>query len=194
MSIDKSELKFVCSPLARWLPRVLGAVAILAGWLVAARFSSSGFAFGGGLSLQHMVLAVGGVVGWWIVRQGAELRQTYIVHDRGLVWIYENRRRELLWNMIERLHYDAPFARERRWLPALIIEDTEGRRHRVVSLVTDGDRLLREIQRRSERDDLKAWIEARGLSARMAASRRRVVYGYGLAGVVLLIAAVVGRA
>ncbi|MDH3627062.1 MAG: hypothetical protein OEV00_12385 [Acidobacteriota bacterium] len=187
-------MRFEFSSAARWLPRVLGATAIVAAWLISLRFTHRGIAFAGGLTLQHMVTALGLFLGWWIVRQGAELRQSVTVMDDGIVWEFERHRRELSWESIERLRFEGPFSRERRWIPAIALEDEAGRNHRVPTFISDGVGLLQELERRSGRDDLAAWIDAHGLLGRMATGRRQLLGAYVMTPVILAVALLLGRA
>ena len=175
---------FRCGPAARWLPRVLAAALLAAGTLAAFRMDPHGVLLGSSY-LRNGVALAAGLFALWIVRKGTEVRMVVGVGDEDLIMSHGSRSFKLPYDRIDRLGYAAPFAATRNWLPALLIWDKERTCWRILSLLSDGDRLLRLLLEKTDRDDLAAWSETLKLERLMQRSGHRVAMGYILSAAIL---------
>lgn len=175
-----------CGRAARGLPRIL-AGALLAAALIAAyqlpptRLVKASFA-------RQGVMAIGVLAAFWVVRSGRELSTTVVVGDEALEFRESSGRRVLRTERVVAMAFRPPFTANRRWVPALVLDEEEGDRWRIPALIENGDGLIAELLRRTGRNDLSAWVEARRLDDRMGRARQWVVGGYITAGAIVLAA------
>jgi hypothetical protein len=172
--------EYCCSAAARWLPRILAASLLAAGLLAAFHFErrpnvpyASQF--------EAFLVLVGGVLAFWVVKAGAEVRLRLRFEDGRLWFSYGGRSAALELRDIERFEYAAPFVAGRRWLAAAQIIDRGGAVWRVPALLANGGEWLDELLRRTGRSDLDAWAEALNLRERMSRAGRHLAIGYGVA-------------
>jgi hypothetical protein len=181
---EGAAVLFRCGAAARWLPRTLGSVVLAAATMAAFRMDPHGFLLSSTYIRNGVVLA-GALAALFIVRLGAEVRTTVEVGETGLLFSHGARSHPLSYDNISRLGYAAPFAATRNWLPAMLLFDKDRGCWRLLSMIRDGDRLLRMMLERSGRADLVAWAESLTLERRMAGSARRVIIGYIISAAVL---------
>jgi hypothetical protein len=175
-----SDAEYRCSAAARWLPRILAASLLAAGLLAAFHFERSpGVPYAS--QFEAFLILVGGVVAFWVIKTGAEVRLRLRFEGTRLWFSYGGRSAPLELAKIERFEYAAPFVAGRRWLAAAQIIDQNGAVWRVPALLSDGGEWLDELLRRTDRSDLDAWAEALRLRERMARPDRHLVAGYGTA-------------
>jgi hypothetical protein len=182
---DEGEAEiFRCSLAARWLPRALAASVLAAATLAAFRMDPHGILLGS-TWLRNGIALAGALAALWIVRKWGETRITATIDDDGLLLSHGSRSSRLPFARMSRLGYAAPFAATRNWLPAMLIWDKHQGCWRILSLMHEGDRLLRTLLEKADREDLATWAESLQLERRMAASGRRVMIGYILSAVIL---------
>lgn len=171
---------------ARWLPRILAAAILAAAMLAGLRLEERGY----GRALRTSVVLVGALTALLVVRRAGDVRVVFELGPQSLSLVRGAHRATLDLDRIERLRYDAPFVASRHWVPAAVIVDRDGRDWRLPATLEGGDRLVRDLVGRIDRDDLRAWGDALGLERRMGRTRRVLIVGYGLAALVLLAALV----
>ncbi|MCP3918558.1 MAG: hypothetical protein GY711_23675 [bacterium] len=171
---------FRCRRAAVWLARALAASVLVAAALAASRIDPAGvFAVSG--SVRSMVLALGGLLGWVVLRQGAELRTVVTVKHDALEFDTGKKQVELSFDDVESIGFAHPMGEARIWLPALTLDARHERRWRISALISGGDELLRELLARSAREDLATWDKTLYLSRRMSRAGRWTAAGYVLA-------------
>ncbi len=171
---------------ARWLPRILAAAILAAAMLAGLRLEERGY----GRALRTSVVLVGALTALLVVRRAGDVRVVFELGPQSLSLVRGAHRATLDLDRIERLRYDAPFVASRHWVPAAVIMDRNGRDWRLPATLEGGDRLVRDLVGRIDRDDLRAWGDALGLERRMGRTRCVLIVGYGLAALVLLAALV----
>ena len=171
---------------ARWLPRILAAAILAAAMLAGLRLEERGY----GRALRTSVVLVGALTALLVVRRAGDVRVVFELGPQSLSLVRGAHRATLDLDRIERLRYDAPFVASRHWVPAAVVVDRDGRDWRLPATLEGGDRLVRDLVGRIDRDDLRAWGDALGLERRMGRTRRVLIVGYGLAALVLLAALV----
>ncbi len=169
---------FRCGAAARWLPRALAAAVLTAVTLGALRIDPSADAL---LPfVRQFIMLAGAALAVAIVRMGGEVRYTFaLTRDAVIVALGASSVRIEL-AQLSRLDYAAPLAGSLHWLPATLVIDGGGRSWRVPALLTDGDRLITELLRRAQRNDLDTWAEAYRIVPRMARFGLRVRLGYAV--------------
>jgi len=168
--------EYTAGPAARWLPRTLAAAVLVASLLVAERFDLSGeLSFT--RPLRYSLMVVGGLLSLWIARTGGELRVRISLGDRGIRFAHGTSATFLGYDEIHRLSYAVPFAHTRQWIPAVVLIDEAGRGWRLPALLTRGDQLLRDLIRKSGREDLQAWADSLALMRRLG--RAPILTGVG---------------
>jgi hypothetical protein len=175
---------FRCSTAARWLPRALAASILASATLAAFRMDPQGILLGSPW-LRNGIALGGALVALWVIRKGGETRIVAGIDDDELVLSYGSRSSRLPFDRMDRLGYAAPFAATRNWLPAMLIWDRRKGCWRLLSLVREGDRLLRTLLSKAGREDLAAWADSMKLEKRMAAAGRRVMIGYLISAAIL---------
>ncbi len=187
MSGMESEV-FRSGRAARWMPRVLGAAALFAGFAAAARIPSLHALLS---AMKLVYVAVGAFAALQIVRTGGEVRIVARVEDDRL-WIgTDDDQREIEYGRLRRFEYDTPFARSmRRWLPAAVLVDDTGTAWRLPATLERGDALVRRIVERSGDDELRTWAETHRLERRMGRPQRVVRAGYAAAALLFALALV----
>ena len=178
-----------CGSAARWLPRALAGSIVASVLPVIQRIdAASGIP---GLKMFHGgLILVAGLVGFWVLRRGGELRMAVEVRDDRLVFRAGSKRAELRFSDIETLRYDAPFAVTRTWLPATVLIDRRGTCWRLSALLPRGQRLIEQILEHSGREDLSTWAAALNVRERMALGGRRIGVGYVGVALILLTGAI----
>ena len=171
---------------ARWLPRILAAAILAAAMLAGLRLEERGY----GRALRTSVVLVGALTALLVVRRAGDVRVVFEFGPQSLSLVRGAHRATLDLDRIERLRYDAPFVASRHWVPAAVLVDRDGRDWRLPATLEGGDRLVRDLVGRIDRDDLRAWGDALGVERRMGRTRRVLRVGYGLAALVLLAALV----
>ncbi len=171
---------------ARWLPRILAAAILAAAMLAGLRLEERGY----GRALRTSVVLVGALTALLVVRRAGDVRVVFELGPQSLSLVRGAHRATLDLDRIERLRFDAPFVTSRHWVPAAVLVDRDGRDWRLPATLEGGDRLVRDLVGRIDRDDLRAWGDALGLERRMGRTRRVLIVGYGLAALVLLAALV----
>lgn len=177
-----------CSAAGVWLPRTLAAATLVAAMLISTRIDSG--VIGSAGYARGAIVALAGFLGLIIIRTGAWAGAIYRIHDDRLEVCFSAKdRRELPFEQINSLTYDVSFARRRQWLPAMILVDRFGVAWRVPSLLDRGDQFVRDLLELCGRDDLASFASAHRLEARMAGHRKRILFGYAVAGVIVVAAA-----
>ena len=171
---------------ARWLPRILAAAILAAAMLAGLRLEERGY----GRALRTSVVLVGALTALLVVRRAGDVRVVFELGPQSLSLVRGAHRATLDLDRIERLRFDAPFVTSRHWVPAAVLVDRDGRDWRLPATLEGGDRLVRDLVGRIDRDDLRAWGDALGHERRMGRTRRVLIVGYGLAALVLLAALV----
>ena len=176
-----------CGTAARWLPRLLAASVLVAGWLMMLRVEPEA-ATPMVRSLRGLSVVFGAALALWIVRKGGEVRWRYELGDDALRVLHPGGSADLEYDWIQSARYEAPFGESRGWLPATVLQDKHGRTWRISALIDDGPKLIAELVQR--REELNAWVEAHRIEERMARAALRVRIGYGLAFAILLAATI----
>ncbi len=177
---DGNERWFRCAAAARWLPRVLAGCV-----LAAAMFFSFGRTTGPSLFGRAVVFAAA-LVALWIIRQGAELRTEVGLVEDAVIFGGGGRGIRLDLEKIDSIGYAPFFSSRARPLPAAVLIDRRGRSFRLPALLAHGDRLVELLVSRAGRDDLSAWVEARGVALRMGRATLLVTAGYVLSAATLI--------
>ena len=182
---------FVSSTAARWLPRVLALALLALGLVAAARAGRIEPQPGVSVppltqrlvqSQQLFFALVGLLAGVAVIRGGAEVRTRARLGGEALHVTAGIGEIDIEYDKMERLEFASPFSQSRtRWLPATVIVDKWGQAFRLPATLQQGDRLIREIVRRSGREELAAWSQALQLEKRMGRPQLCLAVGYGLA-------------
>jgi hypothetical protein len=142
---------------------------------------------------RTLVLVAGVVLALAIVGTAGRLHADYQLTPEALRISAGKRRHELPYEQIVDLAYEPPLVTRREWLPSLLLVDRFGKSWRVPALLEDGERFVGELVRITGRDDLESYASARGLRATMARTRTRLLLGYGLALLVLVVSFLISR-
>lgn len=171
--------EYRCGTLARALPRLLAAAALLAGFLVAARFEGVRVPF---LPAFRTALVLGAAVAaLWILRRGGALRMTFVLDGRRLRQRLGRREVAVELRDLRRIRWAPPLSARSSWVPAVVLVDRSGREVVLPSFVENAPRLLEETIRGADRHDLAAWSRELALPRRLARGRVHIVLGYALA-------------
>ena len=171
---------FRCTAAARWLPRALAAAVLVSAMILSTRIYT-GVAGTDGSHARTLVVVVGAIFALAIVRSGAMVRAEFSLTAKALRLRIGRHERELPYEQVVSMIYETPFVKPREWLPALVLIDRFGKRWRVPSFLADGERFVTDLTEAAARDDLRSFASARDLSAKMAATRGRLVWGYSFA-------------
>lgn len=183
---------FRCTAAARWLPRTLAA-AVLVGSMILSMRIYAGVAGTGWSHARTLVVLVGAACALVIVRSGGMVRAEFSFGAEALRLRIGRHRQELPYELIVSMVYETPFVKAWEWLPALVLIDRFGKRWRVPSFLSEGERFVSELTAAAARDDLRSFASAHDLPAKMAATRGRLTWGYSLA-LALIVAALLFRA
>lgn len=173
-----------CPAVCRWLPRILGASVLAAGYISSRALDPEGVLFGS-YAIRVGIILAGAALGLWLVRAGSEVHLSVALEEEGILFRARGAGRTLEYGQIRALNFQAPMAMGRRWIPAVVLEDRNGISWRIPALLDDCGRLLDAVIERSGESGLRSWAEARGLFPRIARARRLVPAGYLLAAVAL---------
>lgn len=178
---------FRCPRAAVWLTRTLAAAVLVAAMLLSRRIYA-GVEGTSWSSSRTLVVVVGVLLAFMIVRAGGRVRGAYSLTPDAVEIDFGKQRRVLPYEQIVAMTYDPPLVSRREWLPALVLVDRFGKHWRIPALLAEGELFVAGLIRSSGRDDLGSFASAHGLHAKMARTRWRLVWGYALAAAVVVAA------
>ncbi len=167
---------FRCTAAARWLPRTLAAAVLVSAVILSTRIYS-GVAGTHWSHSRTLVVVVGAAFALAIVRSGGIVRAEFSLAAESLRLRIGRHERELPYEQVVSMIYETPFVNPREWLPSLVLIDRFGKRWRVPSFLADGERFVTDLTEAAARDDLRSFASAHDLSAKMATTRGRLVWG-----------------
>ncbi len=177
MTHDRSR-SFRCGLAARSLPWAAATTIALSALTAVTRLDGVASSVPGWGAFRVLLVLVAAGIALLIVRQGAGLAWVVTIESDGLRFSRGARRRTLAWDAIESVAWQ-PFGASRRSIvPGTLLVTDAGPGERLSALLDDGSQLVRELVRRSARDDLAAWSDALRLESRMGGARWRTVVGY----------------
>jgi hypothetical protein len=176
----EAERQYRCSIAAVWLPRILAASLLVSGLFAAREIDPAGVVpFSGPVRTVIVIAAAAGAL--WLVRGGSEVRLRVAVDSTHLTFSAGRHSRKLPIADVRALDFVSAFGTRTRWMPAVVIADRHGGRWRVPAVLREGSQLVETIVERSEREELRAWAEARRLHRRIARAAYLVPVGYVVA-------------
>jgi len=178
-----------CAPAARWLPRILAASVFVGATILSTRIYA-GVAGSGWSHSRTLVVLFGAAFALGIVRSGGMVHAKFSLSADALRLGVGKHERELPFEQIVSMTYESPFVKPREWLPALVLVDRFDKRWRVPALLMDGERFVEDLTNAADRDDLRSFVTAHNLCARMERLRWRLVCGYTVALVLIVVPAV----
>jgi hypothetical protein len=140
----------------------------------------------GSRTVSLLVIVFGAGLSLWIVRGGAEVHFTYAPEPERLVVRSGRHEREVAFMDVTAVRFDAPLQTFRRWIPTVVLLDRFEIAWRIPAFIDDGEELLEEVLRRVDRDEVRMWVEARGVGRSMRRAGWMVPVGYVVAGVAVV--------
>ena len=181
------EEAFACDALARGAPLAIAVSMVAAALVAALRVDPGGLLPHVGV-VRGLLVAVGAIAGLRVVLSSNEVRIRAKLQDRSLRLELSSRSLTLDYDAIRSLDWDHAFRYYSRWIPALVVVDARGERHRVPAVLRGGDRFVASLAARSGRRDLRGLAAALGLAERMRRARRLLPVAYAAAALLLLAA------